>query len=84
VGGVTGTGDTQDEEGTPDVGSLVLDAKRDRVGVVMDRQGGRVYLRPPQGGREWEAAPEDVRPAKARDELRARVAEINAAGRWGR
>jgi hypothetical protein len=81
---VTGASDTLDEDGVPNVGSLVLDEKRDRVGVVMDRQGGRVYLRPPQGGREWEAAPEDVRPARAGDELRARVAEINAAGRWGR
>lgn len=81
---MTATGATRDEDGLPDVGALVLDAKRDRVGVVMDRQGGRVYLRPPQGGREWEAALEDVRPARAADELRARVAEINAAGRWGR
>ena len=75
---------TPDGDGVPAVGSLVLDAKQDRVGVVMDRQGGRVYLRPPQGGREWEAAPEDVRPARAGDELRARVAEINAAGTWGK
>jgi hypothetical protein len=81
---VTKTTPTRDDDGVPDVGSLVLDAKRDRVGVVMDRQGGRVYLRPPQGGLEWEAAEEDVRAARAGDELRARVAEINAAGRWGR
>jgi hypothetical protein len=68
----------------PEVGALALDVKRDRVGVVMARQGGRVFLRPPQGGREWEALPEDVRPAQLLDELRARVAEVNAHGRWGR
>ncbi|MFF3763738.1 hypothetical protein ACFYYR_06555 [Streptomyces sp. NPDC001922] len=44
------------------VGELALDAKRGRVGIVMDAQGGRVFLRRPEGGREWEAPPEDVRP----------------------
>lgn len=82
---MTGQSDTRrDDDAVPDIGALVLDVKRDLVGVVMDRQGGRVYLRPPHGGREWEADPEDVRPARAGDELRARVAEINAAGRWRR
>ncbi|NJQ00336.1 hypothetical protein [Streptomyces zingiberis] len=45
------------------VGQLALDARKGRIGVVMDTQGGRMYLRRPEGGREWEAAPQDVRPA---------------------
>jgi hypothetical protein len=77
------TAEPQDD-GVPGVGALVLDMRQDRVGVVMDRQNDRVFLRPPQGGPEWEAAAEDVRPARAGDQLRARVAEINAAGRWGK
>lgn len=48
--------------GLPVVGELALDAGRDRVGIVMDAQGGRVFLRRPEGGCEWEAPPEDVRP----------------------
>ncbi|HCA85210.1 MAG TPA: hypothetical protein DEQ61_06770 [Streptomyces sp.] len=45
------------------VGELALDARQGRVGVVMDAQGGRMYLRRPEGGREWEASPQDLRPA---------------------
>jgi len=52
---------------SPAVGELVLDAKRDAVGMVMDAQGGRMFLRPPEGGREWEASPDDVRPVPARE-----------------
>ena len=66
------------DPGVPPTGTLALDIKRDRVGVVMDTLGGRVYLRPPQGGREWEAAPEHVRPAGPAEEVRAKVAEVNA------
>ncbi|MGP3950734.1 hypothetical protein [Streptomyces sp. 7N604] len=47
----------------PTVGELAFDARRGRVGIVMDAQGGRVYLRRPEGGREWEVSPEDVLPA---------------------
>ncbi len=49
------------------IGELALDARQGRVGVVMDTQGGRMYLRRPEGGREWEAAPQDVRPATPRE-----------------
>jgi hypothetical protein len=67
-------------------GELVLDESSGRVGVVMDVLDGRVYLRPPGGGTEWEADPRNVRAAGPEEELRARVAEANAASvrRWGR
>jgi hypothetical protein len=72
-----------DEEAL-EAGTLALDTKTDRVGRVMGRQGGRLYLRSVTGGREWEAEPEDVRSANAAEKLRARVAEVNALARWGR
>lgn len=73
-------------DATPPKGELVLDERRQLVGVVMDVLDGRVYLRPPAGGMEWEADPESVRPAGSEEQLRARVAEANATSvrRWGR
>ncbi|MEU3354183.1 hypothetical protein [Streptomyces sp. NPDC037389] len=43
--------------------------------------GGRVLLRAPGGGREWEALPGDLRPADTGDALRARVADVNERSR---
>ncbi|MEU5425493.1 hypothetical protein AB0H73_07770 [Streptomyces olivoreticuli] len=65
----------------PDVGALVVDVRRDRIGEVMAFAGGRLALRPPAGGREWEAFPCDVRPATASDELRGKVTEVNDRSR---
>lgn len=68
----------------PKVGTLVLDKKRGQVGMVMDCLAGRVFLRAPSGGREWEAAPADVQPAGPAEELRYRVKELNEhAGGYG-
>jgi hypothetical protein len=71
-------------EYAPTLGALVVDTDQDRVGTVTGWDGRRVTLRPPApgGGPEWKAAA--FRPADANDELRARVAEANAAGQWGR
>ena len=71
------------DEPALEVGTLARDTKVNRVGRVMGAENGRLYLRDVNGGREWEAEPGDVRRADANDELRARVAEANAAGRWG-
>ncbi|MFI0909997.1 hypothetical protein [Streptomyces abikoensis] len=65
----------------PGVGAIVLDTGRGRVGEVMAAVGGRVLLRPPGGGREWEARPGDLRPAAGADALRARVADANERSR---
>ncbi|MFH9421233.1 hypothetical protein [Streptomyces sp. NPDC017529] len=48
---------------TPVVGVLVKDTATSRTGEYRDVAGGRWLLRPVGGGREWEAAPENVRPA---------------------
>jgi hypothetical protein len=68
------------------VGELAMDAALGRVGVVMGRDGPYVQLRPLGGGREWDARPEDVRPATAAEQLSAKVAEANANAvrGWGR
>ncbi|UQI47408.1 hypothetical protein M1P56_25220 [Streptomyces sp. HU2014] len=69
----------------PEVGVLVVDVRRDRVGEVMASTGGRLSLRPPSGGREWEAFACDVRPMTASDELRVKVTEVNdrSSREWG-
>jgi hypothetical protein len=72
----------QPEQG-PKLGDLMWDKKRQRTGVFMGEQLGRVYLRDPAGGAEWEVRPADVRPVTAREELSARLAVRNAATRWG-
>ncbi|MFF4156581.1 hypothetical protein [Streptomyces sp. NPDC001678] len=65
----------------PEIGAVVRDVGRDRVGEVMAVVGGRVLLRAPGGGREWEALPGDLRPAVTGDALRARVADVNERSR---
>ncbi|MEU0343334.1 hypothetical protein ABZ092_31365 [Streptomyces bobili] len=65
-----------------ELGSLVKDTARNKVGVVMGHYGGdRVQLRPIMGGAEWDAF--DVRPLTAREELNARNAARNEATRQG-
>ena len=68
----------------PRVGEVVRDTARDRVGVVMDKGAGRLFLRPLSGGREWEAGAEQVSPLSAREELSARLAAANARSRRDR
>ncbi|MET9295021.1 hypothetical protein [Streptomyces sp. NPDC003077] len=65
-------------------GSLAFDTARHRVGHVMDRLGTRIQLRPLGGGVEWDAQPEDVRPATALEELTARLAARDARSRGRR
>ncbi|MEJ8650253.1 hypothetical protein WKI65_19655 [Streptomyces sp. MS1.AVA.3] len=67
----------------PAVGTLTLDTRSGRVGRVMEFRGPDVQLRPPQGGVEWDARPEDLRPLDTCERLSARVAEINARSRSG-
>lgn len=53
---------------------LVVDKRTGKVGRVMGSEGPRIQLRPPGGGREWDADPEDIR-AVDDERLRAGVAE---------
>ncbi|MEV8321420.1 hypothetical protein AB0Q95_45500 [Streptomyces sp. NPDC059900] len=71
-----GTGETTSQD--PAVRPLAIDTRRMRLGQVMGHEGPYVQLRPPGGGREWDARPEDVRPAREEEVLRASVAAVRA------
>jgi hypothetical protein len=59
----------------PRVGARVRDAANGRVGEYHGQLGSRWVLRPPGGGLEWTAKPEDVQPAGSSAWVRA----LNAA-----
>ncbi|MET9851892.1 hypothetical protein ABZY57_02905 [Streptomyces sp. NPDC006450] len=63
---------------TPAIGDTVRDTRRNRFGIVTDRIGPYLRLRPLTGGRAWEAESEDTEPVSAPEVLRARLAEVNA------
>ncbi|MDF2256402.1 hypothetical protein [Streptantibioticus ferralitis] len=71
-------------EDWPQAGAVVLDTNADRVGVVLGSNRGTVSLRPAGGGTPWNVRRDAVRPASPLDELRAKVAEINARRTWCR
>ncbi|QEV54405.1 hypothetical protein CP981_24750 [Streptomyces platensis] len=71
------------DKNAPAVGTLTLDTRSGRVGRVMDVMWSHVQLRPPQGGIEWGARPEDLRALGSCDDLSSRVAQLNAHSRSG-
>lgn len=73
------TGDVE----VPGVGDAVHDLRRDRCGRVMGREGPYLQVRPLAGGREWDAAPEQLRLLDQDELLRVLVAEANARSRRG-
>ncbi|RKN38061.1 hypothetical protein D7294_25635 [Streptomyces hoynatensis] len=62
---------------------MARDTRTDKIGRVMAHLSGHIWLRPPGGGREWTAHPDDVTPVTASESLRQRVAEANARARHG-
>lgn len=68
---------TQQEDG------IFVDTKMGKIGYVMGHAGPYVQLRPPGGGREWDADPDAIRQATDTEVLRARVTEMNRAERVG-
>jgi hypothetical protein len=67
------------------VGGLVRDGRRQAIGVVTGHVGPHYQLRPPGGGREWDAAaPGDIRPLSPAEALAAKVAEANRQSRQDR
>ncbi|MEU2992715.1 hypothetical protein ACPCAJ_32515 [Streptomyces griseoincarnatus] len=65
----------------PPAGTVVVDERTGRTGVVMDHVGPYLQLRPVGGGREWDALPARVRTASSAERLRASVAAVNARSR---
>ncbi|WP_330333134.1 hypothetical protein OHS33_27780 [Streptomyces sp. NBC_00536] len=65
----------------PAIGDTVRDTHHNRLGIVTDRLGPHLRLRPLAGGLEWDAEPEDTEPVSSLEALRARLAEVNARSR---
>ncbi|MFD5287152.1 MULTISPECIES: hypothetical protein [Streptomyces] len=65
----------------PPVGAYAIDTRTGRVGLVMGHEGPYVQMRPYGGGREWDAAPGDVRHATPAERLSAATAYTNARSR---
>ncbi len=68
----------------PEPGDLVEDTGNKKTGKVMGFEGPYVQLRPLGGGREWDAKPENLKPATLPEALRAGVAAANARSRGER
>jgi len=54
-----------------------------KVGEYQDKAGPYAMLRPVGGGREWEADPEQIRPATAEERLSSGVKVANARAERG-
>ncbi|MFE1112364.1 hypothetical protein [Streptomyces rochei] len=65
----------------PPVGAYAIDTRTGRVGLIMGHEGPYVQMRPYGGGREWDAAPGDVRHATPAERLSAATAYTNARSR---
>jgi hypothetical protein len=67
-------------EYTPELGDLVWDEATRRVGEAVDHVGPYWQLKPPRGGREWDAHG-PLRPATQAERLSLGVALANARSR---
>lgn len=65
----------------PRLHDTVLDSETGKAGKVMGVDGPYVQLRPVGGGLEWDARPENLRPATMAEALSAGVAIANARSR---
>ncbi|WP_329214988.1 hypothetical protein OG352_05710 [Streptomyces sp. NBC_01485] len=65
----------------PRVHGTVVDTGSKKVGRIMGLVGPYAQLRPVGGGLEWDARPEDLRPATTTEALSAGVAVANARSR---
>lgn len=62
----------------PEQGAPMYDPVLRKVGEYQAKAGPYAMLRPVGGGREWEADPEQIRPATAAERLSAGVKAANA------
>lgn len=67
----------------PAVGDVMVDEARERIGEFRGAVGGKFWLRPIGGGREWEASPDVCRGATDEEKLRERVSAANERSRNG-
>ncbi|WP_031507999.1 hypothetical protein [Streptomyces megasporus] len=57
--------------------TYLMDTRRNQIGELMGKSGGRYFLRPPGGGREWECLPENTRLPTPEEQLSAGVRAAN-------
>ncbi|WP_409235688.1 hypothetical protein [Streptomyces sp. PA5.6] len=57
----TGDRTAPDDVTQYEIGALVIDSARQRLGMVMGHLGGHLQLRAPSGGVEWDCTPEFAR-----------------------
>lgn len=67
----------------PPVGTTVTDSLQGAVGRVMGHVGGRVQLRPLEGGREWDAETMNLEYVPLSKALSPAVSEANSRSTWG-
>lgn len=72
-----------EERAVPEVGVLMYDPVTRKVGEYQGKAGPYAMLRPVGGGREWEADPEQIRPATSSERLSAGVKAANARAEQG-
>ena len=65
----------------PPTGTYVTDVRDGRIGEVMGHVGGKVRLRPVDGGREWDCPVESLEPTAPDEVLRAQVRRANGVSR---
>lgn len=68
----------------PEVGDLVYDEGRQRLGRVTAVWRTGVALRPVGGGEEWRASRDDVREPRASERLGPRLPQIYRPDAWGK
>lgn len=72
---------TPEQPPVSEIGTWVVDTRTGHTAMVTDVRQGRLYLRPPGWGTEWEAMPVHVRPATEREAMSARLSELNQRSR---
>ncbi|MCT9077286.1 hypothetical protein [Streptomyces fulvoviolaceus] len=72
-----------EERAVPEVGELMYDPVMRKVGEYQGKAGPYAMLRPVGGGREWEADPEQIRPATPAERLSAGVKAANVRAEQG-
>ncbi|MET9086185.1 hypothetical protein ABZX77_30650 [Streptomyces sp. NPDC004237] len=65
----------------PRLGETVEDTEHRRIGKVMGFEGPYVQLRPIEGGREWDATPEKLRPVPVAEALSPLIDAANRRSR---
>lgn len=70
-----------DDASLPAVGTLMVDTRTGKTGIVTGHEGPYVQLRPSGGGTEWDVPPDVLRQPTQSEGMSSKVAVANR--RWG-